>query len=379
MMPTIVWGTGNVGRAAIRAVEAHPGLELTAVLVHDPGKVGRDAGELGGLGHDLGVKATDDIDAVLAAGPRAVVYAASGDLRPDEALADIVRAIRAGAVVVTPSMYALYDQRNAPPELREPVLAAIADGGGSLFVSGVDPGWGNDVLPLLISGLGATVDVIRCQEIFDYSTYDQPDSVRYLVGMGQPMDYEPPMIAPTVPTMVWGGQVRLMARALGAELDEIRESVDRRALDSTVSTRTMGEFEAGTQGAVRFEVQGIVEGAARIVIEHVTRIHPSCAPDWPTPPGGEGAHRVIIEGRPRIEVTVEATDEGGNRSAGGNATAAGRLVSAIDWLLEAEPGLYDALDVPLRPAVGGLGTGRLGTGGLGTGGLGTGGLGRKRP
>ncbi|MEV4188709.1 dihydrodipicolinate reductase [Streptosporangium canum] len=355
MVSTIVWGTGNVGRAAIRAVEAHPALKLTAVLVHDPGKVGRDAGDLGGLGCDLGVTATDDIDAVLATGPRAVVYAASGDIRPDEALADIIRAIRAGAVVVTPAMYALYDQRNAPPELREPVLAAIADGGGSLFVSGVDPGWGNDVLPLLISGLGTVVDVIRCQEIFDYSTYDQPDSVRYLVGMGQPMDYEPPMIAPTVPTMVWGGQVRLMARALGVELDEIRETLDRRPLDSTVSTTTMGEFEAGTQGAVRFEVQGIVEGEPRIVIEHVTRIHPSCAPDWPTPPDGDGAHRVIIEGRPRIEVTVEATDEGGSRAAGGNATAVGRLVSAIDWLLDAEPGLYDALDVPLRPAVGKLG------------------------
>ncbi|MGW5687787.1 NAD(P)H-dependent amine dehydrogenase family protein [Nonomuraea sp. NPDC003754] len=355
MTPTIVWGTGNVGRAAIRAVEAHPALSLSAVLVHNPGKVGRDAGELGGLDHALGVAATDDVEAVLATRPRAVVYAASGDIRPDEALADIVRAIRTGAVVVTASLYALYDQRNAPPELREPVLAAIADGGGSLFVSGVDPGWGNDVLPLLISGLGTTIDAVRCQEIFDYSTYDQPDAVRYIVGMGQPMDYEPPMIAPTVPTMVWGGQVRLMARALGVELDEIRETVDRRPLEATVGTSSMGEFQAGTQGAVRFEVQGVVEGEPRIVIEHVTRIHPSCAPDWPSPPDGEGAHRVVIEGRPRIEVTVEATDEGGNRSAGGNATAVGRLVGAIDWLVNAEPGLYDALDVPLRPAVGRLG------------------------
>jgi hypothetical protein len=208
---------------------------------------------------------------------------------------------------------------------------------------------------LLISGLGTSVDVIRCQEIFDYSTYEQEESVRYLVGMGQPMEYEPLMLAPTVPTMVWGGQIRLMARALGAELDDIRETLDRRALDATVSTRTMGSFEAGTQGAVRFEVQGIVGGEPRIVIEHITRIHPSCAPDWPTPPVGDGAHRVIIEGRPRIEVTVEATDEGENRSAGGNATAVGRLVSAIDWLVNAEPGLYDALDVPLRPAVGRLG------------------------
>src|SRR5690606_34243268 len=237
------------------------------------------------------------------------VSAASGDVRPDAALADVLRAIRAGAVVVTPALYALYDQRNAPPEMRQAVLDAVAEGGGSLFVSGVDPGWGNDVLPLMISGLAGTIDVIRCQEIFDYSTYDQPDSVRYLVGMGQPMDYEPPMLAPSIPTMVWGGQVRLMARGLGVELDEIREVCDRRALDNTITTATMGDFEAGTQGAVRFELQGIVGGQPRIVIEHVTRIHPGCAPDWPTPPdGGAGAHRVIIEGRPRIEASIEADD-----------------------------------------------------------------------
>ncbi|MEU8939424.1 dihydrodipicolinate reductase [Streptomyces goshikiensis] len=355
MISTVVWGTGNVGRAAIRAVEAHPALTLTAVLVHNPDKTGRDAGELAGLERPLGVTATDGIEAVLAARPDAVVYAASGDIRPDDALADITRAIRAGAVVVSPALYPLYDQRNAPPEFRDPVLAAVEAGGGSLFASGVDPGWGNDVLPLLISGLGTTVDAIRCQEIFDYSTYDQPYSVRLLVGMGQPMDFEPMMLMPSVPTMVWGGQIRLMARALGVELDEIRETSERRALDATVTTRTMGAFEAGTQGAIRFEVQGIVGGEPRIVIEHVTRIHPSCAPDWPAPPDGAGAHRVIIEGRPRIEVTVEATDEGENRSAGGNATAVGRLVGAIDWLMEAEPGIYDALDVPLRPAVGKLG------------------------
>lgn len=361
MISTIVWGTGNVGRAAIRAVHAHPGLALTGVLVHDPDKVGRDAGRLAGLDHDLGVIASADTEALLARAPSAVVYAASGDSRPDDALRDILSAIRVGAVVVTPALYALYDPRNAPAELREPVLAAIAAGGGSLFVSGIDPGWGNDVLPLLISGVANRIDTIRCQEIFDYSSYDQPDSVRYLVGMGQPMDYEPPMTAPGVPTMVWGGQIRLLARALGAELDGIRETLDRRALETTVRTRTMGDFEAGTQGAVRFEVQGVVGGRPRIVIEHVTRIHPDCAPDWPQPPGGAGAHRIIIDGDPRIDVTVEAETEGGNRAAGGNATAVGRLVNAIDWLVDAEPGLYDALDVPLRPAVGRFssdGTGR---------------------
>ncbi len=177
-------------------------------------------------------------------------------------------------------------------------MAAVAEGGGSLFVSGVDPGWGNDVLPLLVSGLGSEVDAIRCQEIFDYSTYEQEDSVRHLIGMGHPLEYQPLMLAEGVPTMVWGGQLRLMARALGVELDDIRETLDRRVLETTVTTRTMGAFEKGTQGAVRFEVQGFVGGEPRIVIEHITRIHASCAPDWPSPPDGVGAHRVVIEGRP---------------------------------------------------------------------------------
>ncbi|WP_240617505.1 dihydrodipicolinate reductase [Nocardioides speluncae] len=355
-IPTAVWGTGNVGRAAIRAVHANPQLELVAVVVRNPELVGRDAGEIADLGRSLGVAATDDLTAVLTAGPRALVYAVTGDGREQDAFTDVLRAVEVGCVVVTPSLYALYDPRNAAPETLEPLQAAVEQGGGSLFVSGVDPGWGNDVLPALITGVASEIDLVRCQEIFDYSTYDAPDSVRYLIGMGQPMDYEPLMTAPTIPTMVWGGQVRMIARALGVEVEEIRETVARLPLEKTVTTELMGEFEAGTQGAIRFEVQGIVDGEPRIVIEHVTRIHPSCAPDWPQPYNGVGAHRVILEGRPRIEVTLEATDEGGNAAAGGNATAVGRLVNAIDWLVDAKPGVYDAFDVPLRPATGRLGS-----------------------
>lgn len=356
-VPVLVWGTGNMGRASIRAVDAHPGLELVAVVVAAPEKVGRDAGRLADLDRDLGVLATDDVDAALAAlgGGGAVAYMASGDVRPEAALADVSRALAAGAVVVSPAVYALYDPRNAPAEMREPLLAAARAGGSALFVSGVDPGWGNDVLPVLVSALAGTVEQVRCQEIFDYTTYDAPDAVRFLVGMGEPMDYEPPMVAPGVPTMVWGGQVRMIARALGVELDEVRETLERRPLEADVTNR-MGTFVAGSQGALRFEVQGVVAGEPLIVVEHVTRITPEVAPDWPVPPdGGDGAHKVVIEGRPRIEVGLEATDEGGNRAAGGNATAANRLVNAIPWLIAAEPGLYDGLDVPLTPATGRLG------------------------
>ncbi|MFC7447836.1 dihydrodipicolinate reductase [Rhodococcus daqingensis] len=347
MISTIVWGTGNFGRAAICAVDAHPGLDLAAVLVHDPGKVGRDAGDLGGLGRELGVRASGDAAVVLATGPRAVVYAASGDVRSADVVADICAALRAGAIVVTPSIYPLYDHRDDRQDLQEPIRAAIAEGRGSLFVSCVDPDWTDEMVPLLLSGLGPGVDRIHCQEIVDYSGYDQPDSVRYLVGMGEPLDYLAPMIAPRMPTTVWGGQVRLMARALGVELDEIRETLERRPLEASVETDTMGKFDAGGQGALRFEVQGIVGGEPRIVIEHVNRIDPACAPDWPSPPEGQsGTQRVIVEGDRQIAMIVVGAAPAG----GDEAMSVGRLVGAIDWLAGQAPGFYDALDVPLRPA-----------------------------
>ena len=229
--------------------------------------------------------ATLDADAAVASlgGGGAVAYTASGELRPDEAMKDIGRALRAGAVVVTPAVYALYDHRNAPDDVRAPLEEACQAGGSALFVSGIDPGWGNDLLPVLVSGFAGTVEQVRCQEIFDYSTYDAADSVRMIVGMGEPMDYQPPMVAPGIPTMVWGGQVRMIARALGVELDEIRETLDRRPLEADV-TNALGDFAAGTQGALRFEVQGIVAGEPRIVIEHVTRISGACARTGPRRP-----------------------------------------------------------------------------------------------
>ena len=69
----VVWGTGNVGQPAIRAVIASTELELTGVIVSSPAKVGVDAGTLAGVG-PTGVLATDDIDAMLATAPDAVAY-----------------------------------------------------------------------------------------------------------------------------------------------------------------------------------------------------------------------------------------------------------------------------------------------------------------
>ena len=95
-----VWGMGNMGRTAIRSAVAFPGLRLSGVITSSPEKTGADAATFAGLDTSTGVAATTDIDAALA-GSDAVAYMASGDTRPDEAVNDIERCLRAGVHVVT--------------------------------------------------------------------------------------------------------------------------------------------------------------------------------------------------------------------------------------------------------------------------------------
>ncbi|HEY5097533.1 MAG TPA: hypothetical protein VII46_05760, partial [Acidimicrobiales bacterium] len=97
----VAWSTGNVGRHAIAGIDARPDLELVGLWVSNPDKVGRDAGELAGLGRTLGVAATDDVEALLALKPDVVVHTAMADHRLMEALADLQRILRAGVNVVS--------------------------------------------------------------------------------------------------------------------------------------------------------------------------------------------------------------------------------------------------------------------------------------
>lgn len=342
-----VWGTGNMGATAIRSATGFPGLDLAAVITSSPDKAGRDAATFAKLDAPTGVEATTDVDAALAQCD-AVAYMSSGDIRPEEALAEIERCLRAGKQVVTPSLYSLYDPASAPAEWVERLTDAAVAGNSALLVSGVDPGWGNDALAVIAAGLCTRIRTIRCQEIFDYSTYNQPHSVRVLCGFGGSMDETPMMLLPSIPTMVWGGNVRLIGRGLGLEIDEITETVERLPLTEAVDN-VMGRFEAGTQGAFRLQVIGWANGVERVVIEHITRIDPACAPDWPQPDEGVGDHRVIVDGDPQLSIVVRADVPGGTRADGGNTTAANRLLGAIDWLATQKPGIYDGLDVPLHP------------------------------
>jgi hypothetical protein len=339
----VVWGPGNVGAPALRTVVAHPELELAGVIVHSPEKDGRDAGELVGL-PPLGVAATRDAEAALA-GADALFYGVNQDFRPAEAVEEMTSALARGVSVVTAGSYGLLHPPSANPALRERFEWACREGGSAFLSSGIDPGFALDLLPLVLSGVCEEIREIRIVENFNYATYQVPEEVRKILGFGASLERPPPMLSPGVPTHVWGGSVRSLAEALAVPLEEVREVTELHPLERDVVSPS-GTLEAGTLGAYRFEVQGISAGRPVIVLEHITRVVDDTAPQWPRP-SGMGHHQVRIEGRPRMTLTLECEDEHGDHVAGGNATAAARLVQAIPFLCQAPPGVHSGIELPL--------------------------------
>ena len=337
----IQWSTGNVGTLALRCIVGHPELELAGVWAHGAAKAGKDAGELCGLA-PVGVRATNDADALLALDADCVCYTATADLRPFEALEDVCRILAAGKDVVSSSIVPLVHPRSFLPELRDRLADACRRGGTSFFNSGIDPGFANDLLPLVLSGLSERWDEIRILEIINYATYDQPQVLFETMGFGKPLDHTSLLLAPGSLTFAWGGTVRLLAEALGVELETIRETHERRPATRPIRIGAH-TVQPGTMAALRFEVQGIVDGRPVIVVEHVTRLDDALAPEWPT---GKG-YRVVITGTPTMRCDFEFEDERGDLAVGGVLVTATRLVNAIPAVCRAAPGLLSVLDLPL--------------------------------
>jgi 2,4-diaminopentanoate dehydrogenase len=341
----VAWSTGNVGVHVIAGIDARDDLELVGLWVSNPDKVGKDAGTLAGLGRELGVTATNDVEALLALKPDVVVHTAMADNRLMEALEDLQRLLRAGVNVVSSGpVFLQYPYGVVDDSMITPVVDAALEGGVSLLVNGVDPGFANDALPLVLTGVSERIDELRVSEILNYNTYNQPMVLFGIMGFGKPLDEVPMILQPGVLTMAWGSVVRQLAAGLDVDLDSVDEWYERRPATTTFEVDA-GTIEEGSAAALHFEVRGMRGGRAVIVLEHVTRLHDDLAPEWPQP-AGQGCYRVQISGEPNYTLDLQLLGSDGDHNTAGLKATAMRLVNAIPAVIDGAPGLLTALDLP---------------------------------
>jgi hypothetical protein len=337
----IQWATGNVGRAAIGGVVAHPDLELVGCWVHSAAKDGLDVGTIAGI-DPIGVAASSNKDEVLALDADCVVYS---PMLADES--DVRAILASGKSVVTPVGWVYPFPSRDVSELE----AICRRHGVVLHGSGIHPGGITERFPLMLSSLCTDIRSVRAEEFSDIRSYATEFVVREVMMFGKSPEQ---MAASRMGTLLgdgFGQSIDMVAAELGVTLDAEKATRHEWALATAPIDTPVGTLEAGTVAAQRFEWSGTVDGRPVITAavnwfmgeEHLD-------PAWSFGPEGQ-RFEVTIDGDPPARLVFgglhpQSLAAGVERNAGIVATAM-HCVNAIPYVCAAEPGIRTYLDLPL--------------------------------
>ncbi len=333
----IQWTTGHVGREAVKAILAHPELELVGAYAWSPEKEGCDVGELCGLGR-LGVTATHDVDALVALGADCVCYTPN---HPD--VDEICRLLEAGLDVAASN---LTNCRSWGEEARARVEKAAAAGGASLFGSGIFPGFAN-----YIAAQMATVSHgfrrVRFLESVDVSTYQAIHNYANL-GWGQTPD--PKWLEASRQVLGFYDEcLDVMAEMLGVPVAERRFDCewaitpeDREYFGFRMPAGTI----AGQKSTWTARALGQEEPVLELDVCWIAGR--GLDPEWPIHHG----YTMEVEGDPNVHTRVRFTPA--KRGAGledyvdmANTVTSMPVVAAIPAVCAAAPGIRTYADLPL--------------------------------
>jgi hypothetical protein len=325
------------GGSSLFGTGVSPGfIELVGVWVHSPDKVGQDAGVLSGIG-EIGVTATDDVDALLALRPDCVVYNPMW-----QSIDELVRILEAGVNVVTTA--AFINGRRLGPD-RERLVEACERGGSSLFGTGISPGWA-ELLSIVLAGICDRIDKITISEAAHTALYDSPETEKP-AGFGRPID-DPDLQRMTAEgTAVFGEAVAMMADALGVELDEI---VCESEHAKTAADLDLGSWRiaAGCVAGVAASWQGKLGGRTLVELNVRWKKAMVLEPDWKIADG----YSIEVAGLPTIRSTLQflpppdfQVKQLSDFMVIGHIMTAMPAVNAIPRVVAAPPGIVSYADV----------------------------------
>lgn len=344
--------TGNVGTEMVKRLGSHPDLQLVGVHCYSKEKVGRDVGEVVGIG-PVGIVATGTIDEILAADPDVVTF---HGVWPDMELYE--RVLEQGIDVVTTADWVTGHHRNRNHRLAggrtegELLAAACQRGGSTFYGTGMNPGLAQ-ILTIVHSCDVADIENVTCIESVDVSCHHSADTWEN-VGYGRPVD------DPKVPgmlemgTRVFEDGVRLMADCLDVELDEVAFEYELGACTRDVD---LGWYQLpeGSLGGCAFRYVGKVAGVPRVELHLEWQMTPHTSPSWKI----QGCYITKIKGDPCIySKHLILPKPGTDFSSAAAFAAVGMTVTglpalnAIRAVVDAPPGVVTSADLPLRAFAG---------------------------
>ena len=322
VIKVVQFGVGPVGAGIVRLAAGKPGIRIVGAV--DLLNVGKDLGDVAGLGRRVGVLVNSDAKAVLKkTKPDAVMLATGSVLKNIFPQLEIV--MEAGVNIVSTCEEMSY------PFLKQPALAAKIDrlakkNGITVLSTGVNPGFLMDAWPLFMTGVCQNVKRIRVVRIQDAAPRRLPFQKKVGAGLS-PEEFDQLVQSGTIRHVGLAESIGMIAAGLGWKLDKITEEIEPIVAQKAINNRQLSVKDGHVAG-VRQVGKGTSEGREVIIMEFEAYVG---AP--------ESYDAVYIDGTPPLDAVIK----GGVH---GDLATAAMVVNSLPRLIEAPPGLITMKDMP---------------------------------
>ena len=312
------YGIGPIGAEIARLLLTKPWIKVVAAVDIDPNKIGKDLGEVIGLGRAVGVPVTAELP-----GKPDVVCHSTGSRLGDVA-GQLTSLLERGCHVVSTC-----EELSFPldTEIREQLQHVARAANVGLLGTGVNPGFVMDKLPLTVTSVCQDVTSVTILRVQNASTRREP--LQRKVGAGMTAEeFRAAVDAGKIKHMGLRESLMMVGSGLGVEFDHVtEEKIEPILAERQVVTQYL-RVEPGQVAGVH----QTISGTGRIQVSLELRMYV----------GAEdvAADRVIVKGVPDVELEIK----GGVH--GDRATAA-MVVNCIPRIVQARPGVLTMDDIPV--------------------------------
>jgi 4-hydroxy-tetrahydrodipicolinate reductase len=325
-------GLGPIGTGVVRQVAARKGMKVVGAVDIDSVKVGRDLGEVAGLGRALKVKVSGDLrKAIKSARPDVVVLCTSSSMKK---VMDQMETILSLKVPIVSTTEELSYPTKANMRYARAIHQLAKKSKVAVLGTGVNPGFVMDALPIMLTGVCERVEAIRVDRIQDARIRRLPFQQKIGAGLTREQ-FQRKVDDASVRHVGLTESVSMIADALGWKLDRITDEIHPRIATETVAS----EFLAVDPGYVCGIVQ---DGIGYRDGQPVITLHMEAFLGAP-----ESYDAVEVTGSPALKMKIA----GGVH---GDVATASIAVNSIPKILDAAPGLHTMRDMPLPSFFGGV-------------------------
>jgi 4-hydroxy-tetrahydrodipicolinate reductase len=327
----LFYGLGPIGAAVARQVATRKGFQIVGAVDIDHNKVGRDLGEVIGLGKKLRVRVTNDaVGAIKAGKPDVAVLCTSSSLKKVMPQIETVLSKKVAIVSTTEELSYPVGKNKA---LAKKIDALAKKAKVAVLGTGVNPGFAMDALPITLTGICERVDSIRVDRIQDARTRRLPFQQK--IGSGLTKEQFAQKVKDgSVRHVGLAESVTMIADAMGWKLDKVTDEIHPKIAEKAVESELIAVDPGYVCGIIQDGI-GYSKG------KPVVTLHMEAYLGAP-----ESYDAVTVEGNPRVTQKIS----GGLH---GDIATASITVNSIPKILRVTPGLRTMADMPIPSCFGG--------------------------